>query len=161
MYLSVTACQEGAFLNFRFVKRDYMHLDNKFTYVKFKLSNARFFSHRNILRLFCPCGYHRNCIHLWPVHVMRLEKAQASPRALIPVLIFAGVCACQLESLRVHSCGRVCVGAYPSPGCNTRWTISDHALVSVSIHIGCWLPEGCWSPLTDIKGRKSASSSTI
>lgn len=36
----------------------------------------------------------RDTSHLWPVDVMRLERAQAFPRALVPVSVCVGVCVC-------------------------------------------------------------------
>lgn len=36
----------------------------------------------------------RDTIHLWPMDVMRKERAQASPRALVPMSVLVGVCAC-------------------------------------------------------------------
>lgn len=49
-----------------------------------------FFSDANtpILWLLYPCRYKKCYIHLWPADVMGLERATASPRALIPVPIF-------------------------------------------------------------------------
>lgn len=91
-------------------------------------------------------------IHLWPVDVMRLGRAKASPRALIlPILL------CILCSF-VYHCVFVCAGMpNPSLGSNTPRTISDHAPVLVTIHIGSWPLEGCWASLTDIKGREDVS----
>lgn len=97
-----------------------------------------------------PCGWEKCCIHLWPVDVMRLGRARASPRAAIPLPISL----CILCSF-VYRCVFVCAGMpNPSLGSNTQQTISDHALVLVTIHIGSWPLEGCMAFLTDIKGRE-------
>lgn len=81
---------------------------------------------------------------------MRLGGARASPRAAIPLPISL----CILCSF-VYRCVFVCEGMpNPSSGGNTPRTISDHAPVSVTIHIGSWLLEGCQASLTDIKGRE-------
>lgn len=99
-----------------------------------------------------PGGCEKCYIHLWPVDVMRLGRARASPRAAIPLPISL----CILCSF-VYSCVFVCAGMpNPSPGGNTPRTISDHAPVSVTIHIGSWPLEGCRASLTDIKGREEA-----
>lgn len=100
-----------------------------------------------------PGGREKCYIHLWPVVVMRLGRARASPRAAIPLPISL----CILCSF-VYRCVFVCAGMpNPSLGSNTPWTISDRAPVLVTIHIGGWPLEGCWASLTDIKGREEVS----
>lgn len=56
----------------------------------------------------CRCKKKKRYIHLWPVDVMRLERARASPRAVIPGPIFL----CILCSL----CAAVCLYVW---GCVT------------------------------------------
>lgn len=39
-----------------------------------------------ILASVYPCRYKKSCIHLWPVYVMRVKRATASLRPVIPIL---------------------------------------------------------------------------
>lgn len=107
----------------------------------------------HILSLVYPCSCEKCYIHLWPVDVMRLGRAKASPRAVIPLPISLCIL-CSFVYLCVFVCAEM---PNPSLGSNTPWTISDYAPVLVTIHIGSSSLQGCWASLTDIKGREEVS----
>lgn len=72
-----------------------MHVTNELSQVESELQHTHVLFHKHsdtFSGLSVPVDI-RDTIHLWPVDVMRLERAQASPRALVPVSVFVGVCA--------------------------------------------------------------------
>lgn len=74
-----------------------LHVINEFHHVESKPQHTHAFSSTHtdtFLGLSVPADI-KDTIHLWPVDVMRLERAQASPRALVPMSVLVGVCACE------------------------------------------------------------------